>query len=228
MKLRVKNMRKCLVLAVLICLLGLACGQQTPPPTPTPPPPPEKTAEQLYAEIKPALAPAEAVLAETPLPGGFTPEVKALLMEGLQKARTANQGSENGKQALSMLTRDIESLISKARDLKRWKAVMGLIEVYETMAPGTTKMNRLKERAQLYIDRPNVVLKGFVDDKQSQDTYAFIEVTDKKTGETKQMQVKPGEEFFGVRLQDIVGNQAGIQLEYLAIPGETWEVTMSR
>jgi hypothetical protein len=220
-------MKKCLSVALLLAFLCSGCQEQAPPPPPTPAPAPEKTPEKIKEEIMATLAPMQSVIAE-PAAGGFTDDTKKSVIEGLQKARSANQASENGKQALAMVAHEIETIISKARDLKRWRLVLGAIEAYEVMSPGTTKMNRLKERGKLYVSRPTVRVKGFMDDKETKDTYVFLEVTLHPSEEVNSIQVRIGEEFFGVRLLDIVGNKKGVQLEYLAIPGDTWDVMTGR
>ncbi len=220
-------MKKCLSVAILAAFLCLGCQEQAPPPPPAPPPAPEKTPEKIKEEVMATLAPMAGLVAD-PAAGAFTDDMKKSVIEGLQKARSANQASENGKLALEMVTREIETIISTARDQKRWRLVLGAIEAYEVMSPGTTKMNRLKDRAKLYISRPTVTVKGFMDDKETKDTYVFLEVTLHPSEEVKSMQVRVGEEFFGVRLLDIVGNKKGVRLEYLAIPGDTWDVMTGR
>ena len=220
-------MKKCLSVALLMAFLCLGCQQQAATPTPTPAAAPEKTPEKIKEEIMATLAPMQSVIAN-PAAGGFTDDMKKSLIEGLQKARSANQASENGKQALAMVTHELEAIISTARDQKRWRLVLCAIEAYEVMSPGTTKMNRLKERAKLYLSRPTVTVKGFVDDKDTKDTYVFLDVTLHPSEEVNSVQARVGEEFFGVRLLDIVGNKKGVHLEYLAIPGDTWDVMMGR
>jgi len=220
-------MKKCLPVVLLLAFLCLGCQEQAPPPPPTPPPAPEKTAEKIKEEFMVALAPMQGLVADPPV-GGFSDDMKKKVIEDLKKARTANQTSVNAPQALEMVTREIETIISTARDRKRWRLVMGAIEAYEVMSPGTTKMNRLKDRAKLYLSRPTVTVKGFVDDKETKDTFVFLEVTLHPSEEVNSIQVRIGEEFFGVRLLDIVGNKKGVQLEYLAIPGDTWDVMTGR
>ncbi len=228
-------MRKCLFAALLVCLLCVACAEKAPPPPPTPPPPPEKTPEQIAGEIRPVLAPLEAVLVDDPsgqgsgeggkgAKGGLAPNARSTVISGLTEARTKHQGSENGRQALAMIAHDLESITSRARDQKRWPTVILAIDAYELLMPGSTKMNRLKERAQLHLACPKVSVKGFMDDAEKKDVYVFLELLWYQSGESKSVQVKVGEEFDGLKLLDIVGDKKGVRIEYLAIPGEIFEV----
>jgi hypothetical protein len=155
---------------------------------------------------------------------GLNDDVKEQVKAGLQAARAKHQITENGKQALATVTHELEELISEARDQQRWRLTLGAVEAYEVLSPGSTKMNRLKERAQLYILRPNVYVKGFFEDKESKDTYVFLDVEVKPSLEHKQVRVRPGDEFENCRLVDFVGDKKGVRLEYLAIPGMYWEV----
>jgi len=212
---------------LLMVILCLGCQEQAPPPPPTPAPAPEPSPEKIKSEIDSVLAPMQASLAN-PDAAPYSDELKNAVLGGLQTARTKNQASENGKQALAMVARDLETIISKARDAKQWRLLMGAIEAYEILSPGTTKMNRLKERAQLYLSRPIVTVQGFMKDPEKKDTYAFLQVKLQPSNEVKAVQVRPGDEFFGLRFVDIVGDNKGVRLEYLAIPGDTWEVMTGR
>jgi len=128
---------------------------------------------------------------------------------------------EKGKAALTAISHDLEEVISQARDQQRWRLVMAGIQAYEILNPGATKMNRLKERAQLWLNRPDVTVKGFFDDKEKGDVYAFLHVTLHPSNEVRQVRVRKGEEFCGLRLVDFIGKLEGVTLEYIAIPGET-------
>jgi hypothetical protein len=214
----------CVVLLIVILCLG--CQQQAPPPPPTPAPPPQPSPEKIKGEIDAVLAPMQAALAN-PAAVPYTDELKKSVLGGLQTAYTKNRASENGKQALAMVASDLETIISKARDAKRWGLVLGAIEAYEILSGGSTKMNRLKERAQLYLNRPVVTIQGFYDDKEKNETIAFLQVK-LPNNKVKSVQKKPGDEFEGLRFLDFVGDKKGVRLEYLAIPGDTWEVMKGR
>lgn len=217
-------MKRALSIAFMMCIVLAACKPAEPPPPPTPPPPPEKTPEQQHAEIQTVLDPFKNLVDAQPGAAPYSEEMKAAVIAGLTKARGEKQATENGKQALAMLANDLESIISKARDLKRWKVVLGAIEAYDVLSPNSAKMTRVKERAQLFVNCPKVTVQGFVDDKETKDVYAFLEVEVMPSHEKQTVHVKPGEEFLGLRFQDIIGERKGVRLEYLAIPGHTFDV----
>jgi hypothetical protein len=150
--------------------------------------------------------------------------MKEAMKKQISDARVKYQNTENGRQAIALITHDIEEVISKARDQQRYRLVLGMIEAYEVLAPGNTKMNRLKERALLHVNRPVVRVRGFFDDKEGNETYVFLEVQLMPSREIHQVKVRKGEEFYGLRFVDFVGNKKGVTLEYLAIPGTFWDV----
>jgi hypothetical protein len=227
-------MRKLATVFILITLVCLGCKKEAPPP-PTPAPKPEPSPEEIAAQIRPILAPAQALVADTGTnqgnadqsqgaAGGLSDDMKEAMKKQLSDARMKYQNTENGRQALAFVTHDIEELISKARDQQRYRTVLGMIEAYEVLAPGSTKMNRLKERARLYVNRPLVRVRGFFDDKETNETYVFLEVELMPSREVHQVKVRKGEEFYGLRFIDFVGDKKGVTLEYLAIPGTFWNV----
>jgi hypothetical protein len=222
------------ILLVVTLGLGVVLGC-TPPPLPPPPTTPELTTEQIVAEIQQALTPMTSLVEPVGntvgwgadgagAPALLTDEAKAQVIAYLRSANEKYQGTENGKAALVQIRNDIVEMLQKARDQERWRLVMAGVEIYEMLNPGSTKMDRLKERAQVHLNRPEVVVKGFLEDKQKNDIYAFLDVKLHPSNEVHKVQVRKGEEFFGLRLVDIIGNMKGVILEYLLIPGETFRL----
>lgn len=218
-------MNRLLVVFVLGVLLFTGCIAKEPEPPPAPAPPPEPSPEKIADDIRATITPMSSLVLS---PGGagpaLTEDTKNQVINSLRTARAKYQVTENGRQALSVISHELDDVITKARDQERWALVLGAIEASEVLQPGTTKHNRLKERAQLNQKRPVVSVRGFFDDKETSDTYVFLDVKLRPSNEVRQVRARKGEEFFGVRLVDIVGNKKGVRLEYLAIPGDEWEV----
>ena len=215
-----------LSMAVVLMLALQACQQAAPPPPPEPLPPPEPTPEQIAAEIRPILEPMKALLRDTGSKesgaGFLNPETEKQVLDALSAAK-AQQQKENGKAALNMVTHDIEEIASQARDKELWHLTMGAIKAFELLQPGNTKMARLKDRAALWCKAPIAHLKGFLEDKETGETYAFIEVELLPSHEIKQRKVRKGEEFDNLRFLDTIGKNEGVILEYTLVPGHTHE-----
>ncbi|HNR34460.1 MAG TPA: hypothetical protein PKO36_04730 [Candidatus Hydrogenedentes bacterium] len=234
-------MKKMLAVSGIIILLLAACSAPAPPPPPpeeqAPPPP---TPEEIAAKIRPVLQPLEAIVAQGPHVRNLniTMEIRDKVVADLKLAKQQNQGSENGKQALRMITYDIQEIIRKARDQNRFLLILGAISAYEVLEPIGLTMQRLKERAELEVTTPYITIKGFFDDNATGEIYAFLDVRhpiydasqtvrdplDTSSWITENVRVRKGEEFFNCRLVDFVGNKKGVVLEYLKIPGKTWKV----
>jgi len=201
------------------------------------------SAEEIAKEIRQGLAPLYELLKSrsdgrgwgsggTGAAGMLTMPVENQVVTALRASRQKHQSSENGREAIKMATHDIEDIIRQARDQERWRLLMGCIAAFEAISPGSTKMEHLKERAKLHRVCPIVRVKGFFDDEEMNETYAFLEVIKRfftKDGRLRDapaetVRARPGDEFHGVKLLGFVGDRRGVRLEYLAIPGNTWEV----
>lgn len=147
------------------------------------------------------------------------------MLTGLRSAKNENQSKENGKAALNDIKNEIVEIIDKAGNEKRWGLVLGGIAAFEVLDPESTRFARTKEMATLQMNKPRVTVKGFfVDQAAGGQLYAFLEVTDPKTETTETWKARLGEEKYNLRFVDIVGDQKGVTLEYLAIPGDLFDV----
>ena len=224
--------RGSLPLAFTLVAATLGCKQQTGT-APLPGSAPELTTEQILNELRQGLVPLTSLLAPVPnvvgwghegsgAPANLTPEAQEQVLSFVRSAKTKYGATENGKAALNKLTDDLAATVDKAWEQERWAAVMCCIEAYEILVPGSVRMARLRERAEVRRNRPDVVVKGFFEDKEKNDVYVFVEVTLHPSNKVEHLQVRKGEEFCGLRFVDFVGKLRGITLEYLDIPGETF------
>ncbi|MDQ1256758.1 MAG: hypothetical protein QG656_1358 [Candidatus Hydrogenedentes bacterium] len=190
-----------------------------------PPPPPRiPTPEEIYNEIRPTIQPyVDVINGGQPAPG-----YSATVLDGLKNAKNKHSPADNGKMALARLTRDVEDIIKVARENKFWKIVLGACECYEVLEPGNVRTQRYIDEANLQLARPKVKIKGFFDDKETKDIYVFVDAEIRGVDEIKQFRIREGEEFLDpphtLRFVEILGNNKGIRLEYLAIEGDTFDV----
>lgn len=191
-----------------------------------PPPPPEpvgpQTKEEVYALISPTINPLRnAIIPNAPMLSDFEREQ---VMTGLRNANV-NYGSLSfGQEALKELGYEIMEIARKANQESNYKLVMTCIDAIELLSMESQLLKRLGERADVILERPLVRVRGFLDDHEKGDTYAFLDIVNSKTGEVEKMQARPGDEFNNLKFVRILGNNSGILFEYQRIPGLFFEV----
>jgi hypothetical protein len=224
--------RRCLGAAIVLAGAVLGCEEQSKT-TPAPGAVPEPTTEQIVGELRQGVSPLTLLVLPAPhvvgwgnegsgAPANLTAETKEQVLAFVRSAKAKYEATENGKAALRQLAEELTATVDKAWEQERWNAAMCAIEAYEVLAPGSVRMARLRERAEVRRNRPDVVVKGLIEDKEKNDIYVFVVVTLHPSGEVKHLQVRKGDEFCGLRFVDFVGKLRGITLEYLDIPGETF------
>lgn len=179
--------------------------------------PVEETPEQIATKLRTPMAPLKAALIA---PQDMAVEVKTKMLADVRAVMTTSSATENGKQAIAQVAGEMEEIIRKGRDAKKWSTAMTAVELYEVLVPGSTKYAKIKEQCDVYLKMPKVSIKGFFNvDTRKDEIYVFLEVQT-PDGKKKDVKVEPGEEFEGFRLARIIGNQQGVELEYLKLPGE--------
>ncbi len=154
---------------------------------------------------------------------------KTYVGKGTEQAVTDLKGekgrltaTENGRQALMMVQRDIEEWIKCARNEDRYRWVKEAIQLYKALEPGSECYASLERRADLMLARPNVSVKGFFE--IDGDLYAFLSCKEAESGEVTQYRVREGEEFHEVlRLIRIIGDKQAVELLYIPA-NDTWVV----
>lgn len=194
-------MKHCLVV-VSVCLLWLTSCEREPPPKPTPPPPPPPSAEQLHGQVMNAIR---------PFMNG-NPESEVALPMTLSAELGKLKTQVHGERAAAKVESDLKDALKAAFDNQQWPAVLNLCKAVETMDPGNARAARYRERAVAEKNKPQVTVRGImqIDGVNT----VFLEVFLPETGETHDVQVREGEEFFGLVLDKILNDQ-GVQLKYL-------------
>ena len=142
----------------------------------------------------------------------------------LRQAKTQYSSTPEGESALMRLGVDFRQLADQARAQGRWRLVVAAIDATTILDPQRKDLEALRARAQAYVDRPDVVIGGFMEDGEKNQVYAFLTVTLHPSGEEKSVHARKGDEFYGLRFVDIIGDLRGIKLEYLKIPGEFYSI----
>ena len=212
-------MTKKMTFIALICLTLLviaACKPEPPPPPPTPPPPPEPTPEEYHQQLR-------SMMGNLLMSGIQAPDDALIpdLLNQLQAKKLQLTATENGRQSLVMVTRDVEESIKVAREEERWRKVSALCRVFQVFQPDNTRFEKAREYADLMVKRPILTVTGFME--LDNELYVFIDLFDPTTGQTTAYRIREGEEFHGnMRLVKIIGNQYSIEVEYLPL-NYSWE-----
>jgi len=212
----------------MIALVFLAGCKDEEPPAPEVQPPPPKTVNEIYSDYKAALQP---LLAGATTPGTITTqEMKNPIISQFQTKKREYAQEINEPEAVGRIESDITDAISKARDAEEWYALDGLLDVHKSLNPNSQRYQTVRRRADLMLARPWIMVTGFAE-IDAGDLVVFVTVMDPKTREKEDLRVREGEEFYTdaegksvLRLIRVVGAQSAIEVEYLRLPGETWEV----
>jgi len=196
-------MKRFAVLAVLGLVVLSACKERAPEPPPPPPPPPPPTAEALESRVMSKV---------DPLINSF-PNGGKELRETLSKEVASLKTELNGGSAQNRITNTFIDMLKAAHEGEDWDRVLNLCEGIDVLDPGNTRTQRMRQRAIDEKSRPSVKMTGVmeVDDVPN----VFLEIYIPTTGETVHEQVREGEEFHGLILERIIGNNQGVRLKYL-------------
>ncbi len=222
-------MKRIFVASLMLLVLCAACEKEEVEEEPAPAqPPPQRvpSPEEIYAEIKPILRPLQAVANQES--NTLPDEAVADVVQKLSAAKSKHEVTDSGKSALSRLRRDVENIIKKGRELEYWRLVIKACDAYDVLDPKNLKTRRYRDIARRQLAKPKIEIRGFLEDEDTGDIYAFLKVKLRDTQETKLVQVREGEEFLEgehtMRLVEIIGNNKGCRFEYKAIEGDIFEV----
>jgi hypothetical protein len=207
-----------IVLVGLLVVAVPACAPKEPPPPEEPPPPPPPTPEELAQKLIGELG------LDAPLPGAnarVTPEEAQKLKQGIQRAKAQHTGTPDGKRVLQLLSNKLDDRISALEAAQRWEHVILMIDAFEALNPGSLKWLQSKEVATAEMRKPRVTIVGFLT-TQGQDS-AILEFYLPIQRTTEREQVRVGEEFYGLKLLEIIGNNQGVRFEYLET-GDVFDV----
>lgn len=211
------NMRMALLVVLILSTVLMGCGRPKTVKIDIPKSAPvQETPETIATKLRTPLAPLLTVG-----PGAEIPQsVRQQVVQTMQSVCAMHRTTENGKQAIERVAAEVEMVVDKARDAKLWSLALAGAEVYEVLVPGNNKYGRLKQICNAYLMMPKVTIKGFFNvDLEKDEIYAFLNVSH-ANGTTKSVKARVGEEFEGFRFVRIIGEQQGIELEYLGLPGE--------
>ncbi len=207
-------------------VIGLLAGCV---PAPPPPPPPSvplgpQTKAEVLALILPALAPIEAVLAQPKGMGGLSEAARASVMTQLREAVSKYGSMPFGREALHEAGYRLADLGKQASGQERWKVALTCVDAFDILQMESVGVSRLGEKAKVMMEQPTVRVRGFLEDKEKNELYVFLEMVNRKTMEVQKVQMREGEENGGIRLIKVIGRNQKVRVEYTRIPGLIFDV----
>lgn len=207
-----------MMLLVVIALLG--CKEPEPEEPEGPPPPPPPTPQELANKV------IQDAQLNSPLPpaGSRMPPAAAQnLRDIITREKNTKSASEDGKVALQFVSRALERRIQEANNAELWEFVVVYIDVYAILNPGSARYDSMKQRATTELLKPQPSITGFLADGRTGDTIVILNLYLPQNGQTYSERMRVGEELYGLKLVEIIGNNKGVVMEY-GVTGQTFEV----
>ncbi len=208
------------ILLVVLCLAIAGCSEPPPPEPDEPPPPPPPTPEELAGKAIADLG----LDGPIPKPGSrLNKQAGDKFKTLVQQTKTRLSGSQDGKRALQIVSRKLDQRIRALADAGLSEHVLAHVEAHKILNPGSTKWDTTEELAMAELTKPQVNIIGFLYDGTTGQNKAILEFYLPIRKETHEHQVRVGEEFYGLELVRIIGNNQGVTLEYRET-GQTFDV----
>jgi hypothetical protein len=134
------------------------------------------------------------------------------LRETLSKEVASLKTELNGASAQNRITNNFVDKLKESHQNEQWDLVLNLCDAVDVLDPGNTRTQRYRQRAVDEKSRPIVSMKGIMEIEGV--TNVFLDIYLPTTGQTEHEQVREGEEFHGLILERIIGNNQGVRLKY--------------
>lgn len=207
-----------LMLLIAVAVLAACTPREPEPQQPEEPPPP--TAAEVQRDIT---TPVQPLVHQFMVPWRELKEIpQPTRQQAMQQATGAMQrhlGGENGPEGIRMATRYVEEQMRAAFEAQAWPLTLFLFNVVRNISPGREEsFTHYRDRALTFINMPRPTVTGFF--QQGDTPVVFLDVFLPETGVTERVQVRESEEFHGMTLMEIKGNNRGAIVEHI----ETGEI----
>ncbi|HOK10215.1 MAG TPA: hypothetical protein PLT82_11505 [Candidatus Hydrogenedens sp.] len=222
MILNIRQLNNLLISILVILFLFLSCKPKEVKPIEEQP----QTKEQYIKQLHEILNPLRAFIPtspETPTPG-LKEEVRIQVLNALFEFVQKNSGNPTAQEACKEVSQEVAQWAKIAKEQNRWVLALACIDVFELLGARSEALQRLKERGQLLITTPKIMVRGFLDDKETGNTTIFVEVINRQTGESKRVAARVGDEFDNIRVVDIIPFKNIVRFEYIPIEGMFFDV----
>lgn len=213
-------MYKRLVYIILMAIFIIGCSEPEPEVVEAPPPPPPPTPQEIAAKIINDLK----LDAPLPAPGAsFDPAALATATQQLTQKKAQLAATEDGKLSLQIVSQKINSRVRASFNNELWGHVLAYSGMHEILNNGSTKFLAEKTKAVAELKKPKVTIKGILNDGQSGSRSAYLDIYLPFENVTHSESMKIGDQLYGIRFVEIIGNNQGIIFEYMET-GENFEV----
>lgn len=214
-------MYKHILYTILIAIFIIGCSEPVEEvdediPPPPPPPTPQEVAAKLSNDLK----------LDAPLPAEgatFDPAELARMTNLLKQQNAQLSATEDGKISMQIVSQKIDSQVRKCYSNERWAHVLAFSDMHLILQPESTKFIAERTLAVAELKKPQVTIKGIIKDGSSGSRLAYLEIYLPFEGKTYSESMKLGDQLYGIRFTEIIGNNQGIIFEYLET-GESFEV----
>lgn len=199
------------LLLVVVCLAIAGCSEPPPPEPEEPPPPPPPTPEEIADKIIADLGLNEPL----PAPGSrMNQQASDKFKKLVQQSKTQHSATPEGKRALQIVSQKLDQRIRALENTGLWEHALTHIQGHKILNPGSSKWDATQELAMAEMRKPRVEVIGFLYDGTTGQNMAILEFYLPIRKETHEHRVRVGEEFYGLKLERIIGNNQGVTLEY--------------
>lgn len=209
-------------LPLLVLLFGCSDIFQKNPPPPVEEEPGPHSREEAMSLISPIINPLRNTLLHNG--PGVSEADRQQILYGLQTAIVHYGDNRYGQEVLRDLGFELQGLARQASAQERYRLVLICIEAAELLSVDSMYLRRAGSKAVTMLEKPKVVVKGYMDDLETNQLSIFLELTDYFSGKIDRIQVREGDEFNNLRLVRVIGRNKGILLEYLKVPGLFFEI----
>ena len=197
------------VIAMAFCVTG--CGEKEPEKSDEPPPPPPPTPQEIAEKIMADLGLNELL----PAVGATMPkQASSNFLSVTRSAKNQNSVSTDGR-LLQVVSQKLDSRLRALEGNQLWEHVLTYCDAHLVLIPDSHKFDRTREKAVAELKKPRVTIEGFFIDGNTGQTSVFMDFYLPTEKESHREQVRVGEEFYGLRLVAIIGNNQGVTMEYL-------------
>jgi hypothetical protein len=206
-----------ITLVAAIVVAGCTPAEK-PPEEPEAPPPP--TAEEIQREITGPVMP---LVQSYNLPWREFKQIPegqpSAALEQVRAARARHIAGENGEEGIRRSADFIEAQLRSAYETEAWPLTTFLYNALRTVMPQRAdNYTPFFDRAMVFLNMPRPTVTGFF--VQGSAPVVFIDVLIPSSGQVDRVQVREGEEFHGLVLVEIKGNNRGAIIEHM----ETGEI----
>jgi len=147
-------------------------------------------------------------------------QVKDSIKTDLLNAKNKHSGTDYGQKGLKRVANMFERDITKGyeqgpNNRKMYNVVFMACDLLEVLEPESTMLSRYRQLAKDQLNRPEVKITGST--TMDGETTWFFQVTLPETGTMESVRARKGDEFYGLRFVNVLGNNRAVELEYLKL-----------